>query len=120
MTDNLTGCWIEQPDYKQQTHHAVEGSSVFKLTNKDKYILLYDVYGRGEYQFCESVDLDKFQVIDNEISMDFKPRHGSVIPITRKELEAITNKWGIPDNLELPISKNPVLTGYYADRCSLR
>jgi len=116
MTDNLTsGCWIEQPDYKQQTRHAVEGSSIFKLTNQDKYILLYDVYGRGEYQFCESVDLDHFRVIDNEISMDFKPRHGTVIPITRQELEALTDKWGIPEGFEIPATQNPVLTGYYAD-----
>jgi hypothetical protein len=116
MTDNLTsGCWIEQPGYKQQTRHAVEGSSVFKLTNQNKYILLYDVYGRGEYQFCESVDLDNFRVIDHEISMDFKPRHGSVIPITKKELETITDQWGIPKGFEMPTAQNPVLTGYYAD-----
>src|SRR5690554_5564845 len=116
MTDNLTsGCWIEQPDYKQQTSHAVEGSSLFKLTNQEKYILLYDVYSRGEYQFCESVDLDQFRVIDHEISMDFKPRHGSVIPITRKELEALTTEWGIPEGFEIPASENPVLTGYFAD-----
>lgn len=116
MTDNLTsGCWIEQPDYKQQTRHAVEGSSVFKLTNQEKYILLYDVYGRGEYQFCESVDLDQFRVIDHEISMDFKPRHGTVIPVTQKELEALTGKWGIPEGFVMPTAHNPVFTGYYAD-----
>lgn len=116
MTDNLaSGCWIEQPDYKQQTRHAVEGSSVFKLVNQDKYILLYDVYGRGEYQFCESMDLDNFKAIDHDISMDFKPRHGTVIPITQKELVAITSKWGTPEGLEIPLSKNPILTGYYAD-----
>ncbi len=116
MTDNLTsGCWIEQPDYKQQTRHAVEGSSVFKLTNQEKYILLYDVYGRGEYQFCESLDLDNFKVIDHEISMDFKPRHGTVIPVTQKELEALTGKWGIPEGFVMPTAHNPVFTGYYAD-----
>lgn len=116
MTDNLTsGCWIEQPDYKQQTRHAVEGSSVFKLINEEKYFLIYDVYGRGEYQFCESVDLDNFKVIDHQISMDFKPRHGSVIPITKKELEALTNEWGVPEGFEMPATVNPVLTGYYAD-----
>jgi arabinoxylan arabinofuranohydrolase len=98
MTDNLTsGCWIEQPDYKQQTHHSVEGSTVVKLIGEEKYLLLYDVYGRGEYQFCESVDLDTFKVIDHKVSMDFKPRHGSVIPITQKELEAVTAKWGLPE-----------------------
>jgi len=41
ITDSLTsGKWIEQPGYKQQTNDAVEGSSVFKLNQSDKYILM--------------------------------------------------------------------------------
>lgn len=117
MTDNLTsGCWLEQPDYKQQTRDAVEGSCVFKLINQDKYILLYDVYGKGRYQFCESVDLDNFKAIDNEISMNFHPRHGTVVPITRNELKALTDKWGMPGGFPaIADTKNPVLTGYFAD-----
>lgn len=116
MTDNLSsGRWIEQPGYKQQTRDAVEGSSVFKLINSDTYILMYDVYGRGRYEFCESKDLDVFRVIDHKISMDFKPRHGSVIPLTRRELQTLTNQWGVPDGFEMPASNNPVLEGYYAD-----
>lgn len=116
ITDSLTSNkWIEQPGYKQQTKDAVEGSSVFKLNHSNKYILAYDVYGKGAYQFCESVDLDVFRVIDEEISMDFHPRHGSVIPITQRELLALTQKWGIPDGMEVPRRNNPVLEGFYAD-----
>ncbi len=115
LTDNLTGgCWIEQPGYKQQTKEAVEGSSVFKLTNEDKYILMYDVYIQGKYQFCESYDLDQFKVIDHDVTMNFHPRHGSVIPITKKELKRITDKWGMPEGFPA-IPNNPVLEGYYAD-----
>jgi len=102
MTDNLTsGCWIHQSEYKQQTKDAVEGSSIFKLINQDKYILIYDVYKRGRYQFCESYDLDQFKEIDSEVTMDFHPRHGSVIPITQKELKAITDKWGMPEGFSV-------------------
>lgn len=116
ITDSLTsGIWIEQPDYKQQTKDAVEGSCVFKLNNEDKYILMYDVYGRGKYQFCESYDLDKFSVIDHEVTMNFHPRHGTVIPVTQRELKALTDKWGVPEGFELPKNNNPVLEGYYAD-----
>lgn len=115
MTDNLSsGVWIEQPGYKQQTKDAVEGSSVFKLINEDKYILMYDVYMKGSYQFCESYDLDEFRVVDNQISMDFHPRHGSVIPITKKELKAVTDKWGMPEGFPA-IPQNPVIEGYHAD-----
>nr|WP_231496741.1 family 43 glycosylhydrolase [Prevotella sp. 10(H)] len=116
ITDNLTsGKWIEQPGYKQQTRDAVEGSSVFKLINSDNYILMYDVYGKGSYQFCESKDLDVFKVIDKRISMNFHPRHGSVIPVTRWEIKALTDKWGVPDGFEMPTDKNPVIAGFYAD-----
>lgn len=93
-TRSLTsGQWTEHDDYKQQTPEAVEGSSVFKLIGSDKYILMYDVYMKGAYQFTESTDLVNFRVIDHEISMDFHPRHGSVIPITQKELDALIAKY---------------------------
>lgn len=117
MTDSLaSNKWIEQPGYKQQTSDAVEGSSVFKRINSDTYILMYDVYMKGKYQFCESKDLDIFKVIDHDISMNFHPRHGSIIPITRRELKVLTDKWGIPKGFEMPsTANNPVLEGYYAD-----
>lgn len=117
MTDSLaSNKWIEQPGYKQQTSDAVEGSSVFKRINSDTYILMYDVYMKGKYQFCESKDLDVFKVIDQDISMNFHPRHGSIIPITRRELKVLTDKWEIPEGFEMPsTANNPVLEGYYAD-----
>jgi len=116
LTDSLTsGKWIEQPGYKQQTRDAVEGSGVFKLNRSDKYILMYDVYSKGKYQFCESFDLDKFKKIDQEVTMDFHPRHGTIIPISRTELKNLCNKWGVPEGIELKLSKNPVLDGFYAD-----
>ncbi len=116
ITDSLTsGKWIEQPGYKQQTTEAVEGSSIFKLNHSDKYILMYDVYGKGTYQFTETVDLDQFTVIDKEVKMDFHPRHGSIIPLTRDELSTLTSRWGTPDGLKLSLKKNPILDGHYAD-----
>ena len=116
ITDSLaSGKWIEQPGYKQQTRDAVEGSSTFKLINSDTYILMYDVYMKGKYQFTESKDLDVFKVIDQDISMDFHPRHGSVIPITSRELKRLTDQWGLPEGVTVPRRNNPVLEGYYAD-----
>lgn len=93
-TRSLTsGKWAEQEDYKQQTKEAVEGAGVFKMINSNKYILMYDVYMKGKYQFTESTDLDHFKMIDNEVKMNFHPRHGTVIPITGKELRALNDKW---------------------------
>ncbi|PUV23934.1 family 43 glycosylhydrolase [Sphingobacterium athyrii] len=116
MTDSLTsGKWIEQVGYKQQTKEAVEGSSVFKRNQSDQYILMYDVYGKGKYQFCISDDLDRFKVIDQEIDMDFHPRHGTIIPLSRDELIQLTSHWGKPKDIPLALKRNPILDGFYAD-----
>lgn len=114
-TRSLTsGKWVEEPDYKQQTKEAVEGAGTFKLIGQDKYILMYDVYMKGRYQFTETTDLKNFKVIDDEVKMNFHPRHGTVIPITRDELMRLTEKWGKPKELG-DIPANPVLPGFHAD-----
>lgn len=116
ITSSLTsGKWVEQQGYKQQTSEAVEGSCIFKLNHSDTYVLLYDVYMDGSYQFCHSKDLDVFENIDAEISMDFHPRHGTVIPITRWELKNLTDKWGVPEGFQMPTASNPIIPGFYAD-----
>lgn len=85
ISDSLTSGYEPLPGNVDKTDKAVEGSGVFKMINVDKYILMYDVYMDGEYQFVESSDLKSFKVIDEEISMNFHPRHGTIIPITAKE-----------------------------------
>lgn len=114
-TNSLTsGQWKENLEYKQQTKEAVEGAGTFKLIGEDKYILMYDVYMKGAYQFTETTDLEHFKVIDHEVKMNFHPRHGTIIPITRSELKHITDQWSKPAELgELP--NNPVLPGFHAD-----
>lgn len=114
-TNSLTsGQWKEDLEYKQQTKEAVEGAGTFKLIGEDKYILMYDVYMKGVYQFTETTDLEHFKVIDHDVKMNFHPRHGTIIPITRSELKRISDKWGKPAELgELP--NNPVLPGFHAD-----
>lgn len=89
--------WDEHKRYMQKTNEDVEGSSVFKLSHTNTYILMYDVYRKGSYQFTSSTTLNSFKVIDNDISMNFHPRHGTIIAITQKELNNLINKWGLPD-----------------------
>lgn len=95
VSDKLTEGYVLQDKYLQQTTQAVEGSCVFRLINSDSYILMYDVYANGRYEFTESDDLENFKKIDDtRISMDFHPRHGTVIPITEEEGERLSQKWG--------------------------
>lgn len=89
----LTGEYVLNDKYLQQTNAQVEGSCVFKLINSDKYILMYDVYTSGRYEFATSTDLKNFTKDPAPISFDFSPRHGTVIPITSAEKKALQSKW---------------------------
>ncbi len=93
ISDSLTRGYKPLSGNVDQTDKAVEGSGVFKLLNSDKYILMYDIYMDGKYQFAESTDLKNFKVVDQKVSMNFHPRHGSVIPITQKETKRLLKKF---------------------------
>ncbi|UOB17966.1 family 43 glycosylhydrolase [Abyssalbus ytuae] len=94
VSDKLTDGYVQQEGFYDQTEEAVEGSGIFKLIDSDEYILMYDMYKSGTYQFTKTKDLQHFTVVDNNISMNFHPRHGSIIQITDKEKEALLAKWG--------------------------
>ncbi len=95
VSDKLTEGYVLYDKYLQQTTQAVEGSCVFRLYNTDNYILMYDVYNNGRYEFTQSTDLENFTRVEQSlISMNFHPRHGTVIPITAAEKEALLEKWG--------------------------
>ncbi|MFV8324435.1 family 43 glycosylhydrolase [Flavobacterium sp. ZS1P14] len=94
ISNQLTEGYVLQDKYVQQTKDPVEGAGVFKLNNSDDYILMYDVYTKGKYQFTKTKDLEHFTVVDQEVTMNFHPRHGTVLPITAKEAERLESKWG--------------------------
>lgn len=90
VTESLTsGKWTERPDYKQQTTEAVEGSGIFPLIDSDEYVLMYDVYMKGGYDFCVTKDLETFRQVDDLVKMNFHPRHGTIIPVTAAELKRL-------------------------------
>ncbi|WP_308991309.1 glycoside hydrolase family 43 protein [Mariniflexile litorale] len=93
ISDNLTSGYKELEGFMNVTDKPVEGSSIFKLIGSDTYILMYDMYTSGKYQFTKSTDLMSFSVVDDAISMNFHPRHGTVIPITQTEEASLLKKW---------------------------
>jgi len=90
-SSKLTGPYTTEYRHLHKTNAIVEGSSVFKLINSNKYILMYDCYADGYYQFCISEDLSNFEWLKNtDTKGNFTPRHGSVMPITTVELKRLT------------------------------
>lgn len=79
--------WSAPSGPLQQTTDAVEGAGLFKLMNSDTWVLMYDCYGKGYYQFCTSDDLEHFKLVaETSTYGDFTPRHGSVIIINPQEV----------------------------------
>ncbi len=96
VSSELTGGYVQEDHYLQQTKEAVEGAGVFKLNNNSGYILMYDVYMKGRYQFTRSTDLKNFKVVDEAVNMNFHPRHGTVLPISSAEAARLVSKWYSP------------------------
>lgn len=87
---SLTGSYtVEYRHLQKPGQYPVEGSSVFPLINSDEFILMYDCYANGFYQFCKG-DLKNFTYVkDTPTRGMFTPRHGSVVHITKAERERL-------------------------------
>ena len=101
--------WSKPSKALQQTTEAVEGAGVFKLINQDVWVLMYDCYNNGHYQFTTSNDLMNFKFVqDTKTSGAFTPRHGTVLPITAEEtaklMKAFPTKDFEPRVIDIPDS----------------
>ncbi len=108
VAKKLTDRWKMIEGHVEQTKEAVEGVGVCKAIDGKSWIIMYDCYGSGHYQFCKSEDLKNFQFVQNtEMKGKFTPRHGTIIPITRAEKARLLKEFGN--------HKQPILTGFHAD-----
>ncbi len=82
--------WSAPTGSVQQTNVAVEGGGIFRLIGKDEWVVMYDCYGSGYYQFCTTTDWKTFKLeAQTTTGGAFTPRHGSVMPITPREYNAL-------------------------------
>lgn len=108
---SLTGRWKE--DFKYLDAYAgktpVEGSGVFKLNGRDEYVLMYDLYTSGRYEYQTSRDLKTFTREPQSFRKDFFPRHGTVMSVTAEELERLQQKWGYVLRHDFVSDGNPIV-----------
>jgi len=83
--------WSNPTPPLQPTTKAVEGAGVFKLIGENNWVLMYDCYSDGHYQFTISSDLKNFTFVQD--NYDIHARHGTTIPITDEEAIRIVQKW---------------------------
>lgn len=62
-SDKLTSGYILRDKYVQQTKSPVEGAGTFKLNNGEAYILMYDMYTSGKYQFGDFFELISLPIL---------------------------------------------------------
>lgn len=106
----LTGPYKEDFEYIDAyagTRTHVEGSGVFKCG--EEYILMYDLYSSGRYEFQRSKDLKTFTKKPESFRKDFFPRHGTVMSVTADELERLQQKWGYVLKHEFESNGNPII-----------
>lgn len=108
----LTGPYKEDFEYLDAyagTRTHVEGSGVFQLNNSEDWILMYDLYSSGRYEFQRSKDLKTFTKEPESFRKDFFPRHGTVMSVTAEELERLQQKWGYVLKHEFESTGNPII-----------
>jgi len=94
VSDHLTyGYTLQSDDYVQQTTKPVEGAGTFPLNDGSGYILMYDMYASGGYQFTKTTDFKTFAVVDSGIDMNFHPRHGTILSIKEDEARRLASQW---------------------------
>lgn len=110
---SLKGPWKE--DFKYLDAYAgtkthVEGSSVFPLHDgSGKWVLMYDLYSSGRYEYQTSQDLMTWTKEPQSFRKDFFPRHGSIISVTKEELDRLQQKWGFVLTHEFESNGNPII-----------
>ena len=59
------------------------------------WMMGYDCFRDGKYQFCKSDNLRDFDLVTETTSADeFNPRHGSVLLITDAEMQNLIRHFG--------------------------
>jgi len=72
----------------------VEGPTIFKSNTEEKWYLFVDEFGGRGYVPFETTDLASGEwVLSSNYSLPSSPRHGTVIPITQSEYDAIFNQY---------------------------
>jgi hypothetical protein len=100
--------WTKLDGHVEVCKKAVEGVGVCKSLDGQSWVVMYDCYGSGHYQFCKSADLKTFEwVADTKTRGAFTPRHGTIMPITQEEKDRLLSKWGA--------TANPILPDFHAD-----
>lgn len=94
---SLKGNWTRISSKYLTETQWVEGGTFFKFNGENKWCLLLDNFGGKGYFPAVTTDIESgefTELNEDEYSFPSTMRHGTVIPITTEEYEAVEAKWG--------------------------
>lgn len=99
---SLSGNFSEVSTYKingaaGNTVTGYEGPTAYKINGENKWCLLLDYYSKGQgYKPFVTDDITKGEFTSaDDFNFDAKYRHGTVMPITQGEYDALVKKYGV-------------------------
>lgn len=93
---SLNGPYEDKPVVVSLAPSGVEGSQVYRINGTDTYIMIMDEYGKGRFFMQQTENLRDYKSVAKEdYSMDFSPRHGSVMAITDEEYDRLVERYGV-------------------------
>jgi uncharacterized protein YjdB len=96
---------------------AGEGATVFKSNTEEKWYMFIDEFGGRGYVPFETTDLNSGEWrVSANYSLPSRPRHGTVIPVTKAEHDALMTT--VPA-IKVPTSPGPKVTSVSLDHESL-
>lgn len=85
---NLTGPYEDNSVVVSLAKTGVEGSEIYNITGTDQWVMIMDEYGTDRFFMQQTTDFENFKAVKPEdYSMQFNPRHGSVVAISDEDYE---------------------------------
>lgn len=93
--DKMNGPFTGEPVTVSLAPSGVEGSFMYNITGTNTWVMLMDEYGKHRYFAQQTEDMEHFLKLKRKsYTMDFNPRHGSVVSITDAQYAALVNAFG--------------------------
>ncbi|TWT87130.1 hypothetical protein Mal64_26650 [Pseudobythopirellula maris] len=102
VSDRLTEGYAYDPAWCDSERLKCEAPNVWKRIGEDRWVLMYDIYGlkppnfgfRETTDFKTFTDLGRFNEGPMKAGNFERPKHGSVVRLTRREAETLSRHWG--------------------------
>lgn len=95
-SDKLTGPYSEPEDKQVSLYYTnVEGNFMYNIAGTDTYVMMIDCYSKKKFVIQQTDDMVNFKRVNPaQYTLDFSPRHGSVLHITDEEYDRIKEYFG--------------------------